>query len=123
MNRRFLKTAPLVLLLGAGGFYLWTQTGRYFPVDRQLVWPLPSQPRDIRQFEAQVWQDGQLLKREVRRYPSGMSAELVQPLALKDGEYDFKAIWKRDGASAEESWSKTLSVTADSTVVLSMPFR
>ena len=115
------KSLPLLLLLGLGFWLLWNKTGRWFPVDRQWVWQPPSESQRVRELEVQIWREGHLLRREVRRYPSGMTSEFLQEMALPEGTYDVQALWLLDGQTQPQSFKKSVSVSSEKNIVVSMP--
>ena len=80
-----LKRLPLLALVGVG-FALWDWSK---VPERELVWRLegPGWSR-VRSLELQLLGEGdEVLKREERFFPGAPPAQVVVPLALREGRY------------------------------------
>ncbi|ATB48118.1 hypothetical protein [Corallococcus macrosporus] len=92
------KRLPLLLLAGLG-LYLWQVTGT---PERDLAFQLSGPGwASVRAVDLQISdQEGQLLKREERFFPSGPPPELNYKVDLPEGTWDAALFVKREGSDA-----------------------
>ena len=108
--RNLLPRFLLVALL-AGGLWLWNN-GR-FAQTREVDWQVGEDRASIREVEIQIWNErGQLLKREELFFPDGAPAQIVQRIALADGDYLARVFVKRSRDGASDAYAQTLHVSA-----------
>lgn len=114
------KRLPLVLaaLLGVWG---WKYSGALFPVERELVWTKPSEAQDVRRLEIQIWQNGELVKRDVHVFPQGMSFDLSQKASLKQGEYEAQVFVEKISAKAQNSGRQHFVVAHEDKLQFTIP--
>jgi hypothetical protein len=102
------------------GLWLWKGGAGLLPTDRELVWQLPGEQSSIRQVEIQIWDDGELLKREQLSFPHGPGAEVVERLPLRPGNYQTRVFVKREGQLEPENYARELRLAQEQTVVTSL---
>jgi hypothetical protein len=106
-------------VLVAGGAGLW-QSG-WFTQTRELRWQLGEDRSSLAEVEIQIWNSaGELLKREAFFFANGVPAELVQRLALKDGEYRIETFVKRKNGQGSGHGGRWIDVT-QKVIVLPLP--
>jgi len=106
----------LLVALVAGGAGLW-QSG-WFAQARELRWQLGEDRSSLAEVEIQIWNSaGELLKREVFFFANGAPAELVQRLALKDGEYRIETFVKRRNGQGSGHGGRWIDITQKVTVL------
>ncbi|AEI67327.1 hypothetical protein [Corallococcus macrosporus] len=115
------KRLPLLLLAGLG-LYLWQVTGT---PERDLAFQLSGPGwASVRAVDLQISdQEGQLLKREERFYPSGPPPELNYKVDLAEGTWDAALFVKRAGSDARVRLETMLVVGEERYIVqqLQMP--
>ncbi|MFZ5471789.1 MAG: hypothetical protein ACOZIN_20360 [Myxococcota bacterium] len=84
---------------------------------RELVWQLPGERASIREVEIQIYDEGELLKREVLSYPAGLSFDIVQKMSLRDGQYPARVFVRREGRT-ENIYSPTIHVGSEETITV-----
>lgn len=73
-----------------------------FPQERLLRWQTGGSRAAIRTVELQLWsEDGTLLRREHRSFPSGAPGELALQLTLAEGHYAARFVIDREGQPQE----------------------
>ena len=108
---RSLTPRFLLVALLAGGLWLWNN-GR-FAQTREVDWQVGEDRASIREVEIQIWNErGQLLKREELFFPDGAPAQIVQRIALADGDYLARVFVKRSRDGASDAYAQTLHVSA-----------
>jgi hypothetical protein len=109
----------LLILLVAGGAGLW-QSG-WFTQTREFRWQLGEDRSSLAEVEIQIWNSaGELLKREAFFFANGVPAELIQRLALKDGEYRIETFVKRKNGQESGHGGRWIDVT-QKVIVLPLP--
>lgn len=90
-----MRRAWLLLLLAAGGIWLWYGAGGLFPSTRRLTYTLENSPPVLR-AEFQLWQGEALLFRTTWQNPSSHS--WTQEVPLKPGRYRVQLwTWAEEG--------------------------
>ncbi len=119
--REWLKKHPLMkrlplLVFAALGIWLWKSP--VFPQTRHIVWQTGAAAADIRRVDVQLYSPGgELLKRDLREFPSGATADVVQDVALRQGTYDARFAVDRD-RGPQETGHRELKVAEGDTYVL-----
>ena len=99
MNQRWVRRLPLLLILLVA-YVIWRGAFGLFATNRAVVWNLPVEYSAVRRLELQIWQGEELLKREERVYPGGITSELRSEVLLKGGPHRaIVTAWSADGAS------------------------
>lgn len=106
----------LVVLLGA---FLWRGGFGLLPFERTVVFRLPASYAQVRELELQLWEDGELLKREVRTVANGLTAEPQMKLTLGRGAHRAVVTWKEAGQDKSVLWTKDFDPKDTETIVLS----
>ncbi|WP_426752228.1 hypothetical protein [Myxococcus sp. Y35] len=109
------KRLPL-LLLAALGLYLWQVTGT---PERDIAFQLAGPGwASVRAVDLQISDnEGQLLKREERFFPSGPPSELTYQVDLPEGTWDATLFVKREGSDARVRLRTPLVVGEDRYIV------
>src|SRR5512140_969733 len=119
--REWLKRHPLMkrlplLVFAALGIWLWKSP--VFPQPRHIVWQTGAAAADIRRVDVQLYSSqGELLKRDLREFPSGAGADVVQDAALREGTYDARFVVDRSHGQ-QETGRRELKVAEGDTYVL-----
>lgn len=92
------RRLPLVIAVIVGTL-VWKGGFGVFATTREVTWRLNVPYADVRRVELQIWRDEQLLRREERMFPNGVSEELRQEVVLRKGPHRALAqVWLRDAA-------------------------
>ncbi|MDX2009038.1 MAG: hypothetical protein SFW67_02550 [Myxococcaceae bacterium] len=90
------RRLPLVLALVIGAI-VWRGGFGFFATTREVTWRLQIPYGEVRRVSLEIWDEAQLLRREERATPSGLSAELRQEVVLRRGTHRALArIWLQD---------------------------
>jgi hypothetical protein len=92
------RRLPLVIAVIVGTL-VWKGGFGVFATTREVTWRLNVPYAEIRRVELQIWREAQLLRREERMFPNGVSEELRQEVVLRNGPHRALAqVWLRDAA-------------------------
>ena len=110
-----MKRLPLLVFVALG---LWLWKSPLFPQTRHIVWQTGAGAADIRRVDVQLYSpQGELLKRDLREFPSGATADVVQDVALREGTYDARFAVDRSHGR-QETGHRELEVAEGDTYVL-----
>jgi hypothetical protein len=101
MKRRGLFFAMLAL-----GIILWRGAFGFLPIERTITWRLPVAAADVRRMEVQLWQDGELLKREDFAVKQGLFDEPTTRLPLSRGPHRALVLVWSDGGETPRTFER-----------------
>jgi hypothetical protein len=92
------RRLPLLLVIVVGTI-VWKGGFGFFATTRTVTWRLEVPYADVRRLVLELRSGEALLRREERQTPAGLSAELVQEVALRRGPHRAIArIWLKDAS-------------------------
>jgi hypothetical protein len=112
------KRLPLLIALG-GSIVVW-KAGLFgfFPTERTVIWRFPISYADVRRVEFQVWQHGELLKREERLFPQGATGEMSCQVPLGSGTHQAIALVTLHNRPTANSFRLEFEPDNEDTVVI-----
>jgi hypothetical protein len=115
------RRLPLVIAVIVGTF-VWKGGFGFFATTREVTWRLNVPYGDVRRVELQIWREEQLLRREERMFPTGVSEELRQEVVLRKGPHRALAQVWLSGARDPRRFSRNFDPdTAESLVLEPTP--
>lgn len=113
------RLIPLAIVL-LGGMVLWN-TGAFglFPTLRSVTWRFPVSYAEVRAVDLQIWDGENLITREEKRWPDGLTEEPTMKIPLARGSH--RAIARLELANQEvRTFQRALEAGADETLVIEM---
>ncbi|MCU0700530.1 MAG: hypothetical protein MUC96_28810 [Myxococcaceae bacterium] len=96
------RRLPLILALVIGTI-VWRGGFGFFATTREVTWRLEIPYGEVRKVSLEIWNEGQLVRREERSTPTGLSSELRQEVVLRRGQHRARArVWLGGAAEPRE---------------------